>query len=133
MDAVRADDQVVAAGRAVSEAHTRRGAGFHVRDRGAESDRRFGGCVAECLVQRRPVDRQAAADTVPEPIDVDVGQATTTMVEEPLPPDRLCSCDDCRSDAEFTQSAYGVAGQVQAGAGLVQSVTRSTTSLLMSR
>ena len=119
MDAVRADDQVVAAGRAVGEAHSRRGAVFHVRDRGAESDRRLGVGLAKHLVQRRAVDRQAAADTVPEPVDVDVGQATTTMVEEALPPDRIRARRNGRSDAELTQSPHGIAGQVQAGAGRV--------------
>ena len=70
-------------------------------------------------MQCRAVDRQAAADTVPEAVDVDLGQSTTPVVEEALPPDRLRSCRNCRSDAEFARSPYGVAGQVQAGAGLV--------------
>ena len=73
--------------------------------------------VAERLVQRRPVDRQAAADTVPEPVDVDVGQPTTAVVEEALPPDRIGARRNGRSDAELTQSPNGIAGQVQAGAG----------------
>ena len=68
-------------------------------------------------MQRRPVDRQAAADTVPEPVDVDLGQTTTPVVEEVLPPDRIRARRNGRSDAELTQSPHGIAGQVQAGAG----------------
>jgi hypothetical protein len=53
-------------------------------------------------VQRRPVDRQAAADTV--------GQTTATVVEEALPPDRIRPSGDGGSDAELSQSTPGIAG-----------------------
>lgn len=50
MDAVRADDEVVAAGRAVGEGHLRRPADFQVRHRRAEPDRHFSGRLAKRLM-----------------------------------------------------------------------------------
>ena len=70
-------------------------------------------------MQRRAIDRQASADTVPKPGNVDVGQATTTVVEKALPPYRIRSGCHGRSDAELTHAPHAVAGQVQTGAGRV--------------
>ena len=103
MDTVGADDEVVAAGRAVREDHLRRLAVLQVRHRRAEPDRHLGGGLEKHLVQRRAMNRDAAADAVPQPVDVDVGEKTAAVVEEALPPDRVGAGGDDGSDAELVQ------------------------------
>jgi hypothetical protein len=68
---------------------------FRYRD--AEPDLRVGAAAAERLVERRLVDRRAASDVLPVAADVDVGQRTASVVEEPLPHDRVRAGDRLRS------------------------------------
>lgn len=117
MDAVRADDEIVAASRAVGEADPRRSAVFELRHRCAEPNRDLCDRLTQRLVQCRSMDRHAAADAVPKTVDVDVGKQTAAVVEEALPPDRVRARRQSRSDAELIQCPYGVSRQIQAGAG----------------
>ncbi len=74
MDAVRTDDQVVGAGRAVGEGHPRRLAVLQAGHRHAEPDVHVRSRLEQRLVQRGAMDRHATADAVPQPVDVDVGE-----------------------------------------------------------
>jgi hypothetical protein len=68
-------------------------------------------------VQHCSLDRDAAPDAVPDTVELDVGERTTAVVEEALPSDRVRAGGHVRSETELTQSAYGVAREVEASAG----------------
>ena len=89
MDAIRTDNQVIVAGRAVGEADQRRLAVLEVGHRQTEPDVHGSSRIEQGLVQRRAMDRHAAADTGPQPVDVDVGEQAAAVVKEALPPDRV--------------------------------------------
>ena len=76
MDPVRADYQVVATGRAVREAHTRRPAALQAGHGRAEPNGHLRGRLAKHLMEGRAPDRDAAAHTLPHPVDIDVGKKT---------------------------------------------------------
>jgi hypothetical protein len=48
----------------------------------------------------------------PQPVDVDLGQTSTLMVEQALPPNRIRARGNSRSDAELAECLNGVARQV---------------------
>jgi hypothetical protein len=63
------------------------------------------------------MDCNATADTLPKPVDVDLGQKTAAVVEEALALDRSRTHGQGRSDPELAQRPHRVARQVQAGTG----------------
>ena len=117
MDTVRADNEVVGAGRAVGEAHPLRLAVvIKLCHREAESERNLGAPRAEGLMQRRSANRDTGCDTVPVAANVDVGEPAATVVEKPLPHDRVRASSQLRPDPELVERPDAVARQVQAGA-----------------
>ena len=117
VDTVRTDNEVVGAGRAVREAHPFRLAFvLEICHREAEPDRNFDAPRAESLVQRRSANRDTGSDTVPVAANVDVGEQAATVVENPLPHDRVRTSGQLRPDSELVERPDAVAGQVQAGA-----------------
>jgi hypothetical protein len=61
-------------------------------------------------VERRPLDGHAAT-AIPDPVEVDVGEETTAVVEQPLSPDRIGVGSEGRSDPGFEQRPHGVGGR----------------------
>ena len=89
MDAVGADDEVVAVARPVGEGDPGRRAVLELGHRGGEAHRRLRGRLAQRLVERLSPNRDAISDPVPPSLDVDLGETTAPMIEETLLPDRV--------------------------------------------
>ena len=119
VDAVGADDQVVASVRAVGERRSRRLARLERRHRGTEPDVHVLRRVQQHVVQRRPLECDAATDACPVPLDVDLRQHPAAPVEEALPRDPVRPARDGCAEAELGECPDGVAGQVEARAGAV--------------
>ena len=117
MDTVRTDNKVVGASRAVGEAHPICMAVVIELCHGeAESQRNLGAPRAEGFVQCRSASRDTGCDAVPVAANVDVGEQAATVVEEPLPHDRVRTRCELRPDPELVERPDAVARQIQAGA-----------------
>ena len=99
----------------------------------AESDRHVSGGLEKHLVQRRAMDREASADTVPKPVDVDVGQEATAVVEEALPPDRVRTGATADPMPSSRSARTALPGRYKPAPDGSHSVARSTTSAVMPR
>jgi hypothetical protein len=109
MDAVGADDEVVVLVGTVGEAHRRSSTVFQVGNRRAEPHRHLCSPLAKRLVQVRSMDCHAAADAVPDSVEVDVGERTAPVIEDTLATDRI-GTGRHRSDAELVQCSNPVSG-----------------------
>ena len=111
--AVRSEDEVVVVGRAVVEL------GHHLvpvgrqRDRTrSPGDRHVAGSGQQHVVQVRARQGQARADTAPDLVDADLEQQARPLVGEALSFDPVRPVGDVGFEAQLSQRAYGVAGQV---------------------
>ena len=117
VDAVRADNEVVGAGRAVGEAHPLRLiVVIKLCRREAESERNLSAPRANGLMQRRSANRDTTCDAVPVAANVDVGEPAAAVVEKPLSHDRVRASSQFLPEPELAERSDAVARQVQAGA-----------------
>lgn len=117
MQSVRAQDEVVAVNDAVSEldCDTCVVDGDRVRAV-SPHDRHVAGSGEQHLMQLCPMQRQAAADTVPHVGHLDVEEQASTVVGDPLPLYAHRELGHLLAEPETVEGTYRVAGQVDSGA-----------------
>jgi hypothetical protein len=119
VDAVRADDQVIAARTTVAEFD---GGGVALLadplHRSAQPDRRGVAVRCQDLVQVRAVHSQAAAHVAPQVGQVYVGQQAAAVVAQALMSDLRSALGDGGLQAQCTQGPHCVARQVDAHSGV---------------
>ena len=129
VDAVRPDHEIVFAARSVAELDRDDAVALsEALDGQPDSDGHVTRRLAEKRVQLGPMQREARPDGCPQLGDVDLAQQPAVVVVEALARDLDGSGGDLRLQAEGTERASGVAGQIDAGTGRPPRGSRSITS-----
>ena len=117
MDPVGSDDEVICAGRTISEGHvdlvillTQR------RQGGAEPHRDTRGALEQDAMKLTTSDAHTGADRVPEPCQLDFRQLSSPVIQNSLMRHADSSSQHLVRKTKRPESANAVAGEVKAGA-----------------